>query len=558
MLFEQTMWRGLATRLVRLEVPPYFAMQIAAACYPNGAKKAMQGTGFVFATPIVSPQQAALAVSRFEEAGPKGAPELFVPILVVLFGQKRVEQWREELLQADAEAAADARGRQLEAQFEAALRELGLPPTASLAAVQAKYKSLCKQFHPDRNQHESEAIQAECHRRMVSINNAYEVAVAWLEIAKTASFKRRPPKTARDNETPAQAGPTPPTATNTQHAAPPPSSPPWPKRTDLGGRASPGQPSRRLSAFPFLGLVALCVMGLIGVVAVKGLRTETNPKPQSVSTTPIASLRSQIQSLDTQIQSAEHQLLALRSKQTAAMQATTRLTSELKRLRDELPAIERALERANRKLAEALKVAAAYEQAKNPRRRSPPLSQEKAKTHEMATADLAAAMDTQRGLAYRVSAGRTRLKDAPKELAAHQAALSKNRESLGATEQQLVRMKADRDRLQAQLAAAESRLAAELSAKGAAKRAQDAGLSAEVSRDRQSADVPAFVPRRKASGRGLDRLPPAIRLLILAEAAGLDTGVDLLPDEDGGLASPPIVPPLSGHGSGWPQQVPLQ
>ncbi len=74
MLFEQTAWRGLKARLERLGLLPYFAMQIAAACYPHGATKAMKGTGFIFATPIVSPQQAAFAVSRFEAAGPQVRP----------------------------------------------------------------------------------------------------------------------------------------------------------------------------------------------------------------------------------------------------------------------------------------------------------------------------------------------------------------------------------------------------------------------------------------------------------------------------------------------------
>ncbi len=556
MLFEQTMWRGLAARLVRLGLPPYFAMQMAAACYPNGAKKAMQGTGFVFATPIVSPQQAALAVSRFEAAGPRGAPELFVPILVVLFGQERVEQWREELLQADAEAAADARIQQLESQYEAALRELGLPPTASLADVQKQYKSLCRQFHPDRNQHEPEEIQAKCDRQMASINRAYEVAVAWLKIAETAPVGRRPPSSARNAETATGAGPTPATTPDPQKTG---RSPSGPKQTTPVGRGSPSQSARPLSSIALLSLVGLFFMGLIGVAAVQEHRKHTTSKPKSVPADQIASLRSQLQSLDSQIQSTDRELVALRSKRAAAMRATAELTEELKQLWVLMPVIEEKLDRANQNLEEALKEAAAYEREKKTRRPPPP--QRNAKTHAMATTNLATAMDAQKGLAHRVNAGRIRLEDGPKELAAHQATLSKSRESLEATEQKLVRMKADRDRLQTEVAAAEARLAAErpliaAAKQSAAKRAQDAGLNMQSSGYRQSADVPAFIPGRDTSGRALSHLPPAVRTLILAEAAGLDTGVDLLPDDEGGLLIPPIVPPLDEHGTGWLQQVP--
>jgi hypothetical protein len=338
MLFEQTMWRGLVTRLVRLGVPPYFAMQIAAACYPNGAKKAMQGTGFVFAPPIVSPQQAALTVSRFEAVGPRGAPELFVPILVALFGQKRCDQWREELLQADAEAAADAKGQHLEAQFEAALRELGLPPTASLEDVQKQYRSLCRQFHPDRNQREPEEIQAKCDRKMASINKAYEVAVASLEIAKTVPVGRRPSKSARNAEAATGAGPTPATTPGPQQTAPSSSSPSEPKKsTPLGGLRT-------------TVLAGVFVVG--GVWLLASMQTIIQPPRHwvnqgALSEASLTSLERQAKSLATRVRAAEEEVrdagqhaARLNAERTAAMQAEANLGEELKRLGEEVPRLE--------------------------------------------------------------------------------------------------------------------------------------------------------------------------------------------------------------------------
>lgn len=329
MLFEHMLWRGLVNRLVQFDMPPYFAMQIAAACYPNGAKKAMRGSGFVFVPPVVSPKQACVAVSRFEAAGRKGSIELFVPLLVVLFGEQRFDQWREELLKADAEAAADDR-QQLESRYAAALRELGLPPTASLEDVQKQYKSLCREFHPDRNQHEAEEIQAKRHGQMASINKAYEVAVAWLELARTAPSGRRPTKSAQNHETatgrsnvrptlapttqqgtPASSSPVrsdpPPTLAPTPQQATPASSKPLrpdptptvtptppqttpasssrlrPEPTIARDGGSPAQPSGTRSVLALLGLFALSVVGLIGVVVVQELRKEATPKPQSAS-----------------------------------------------------------------------------------------------------------------------------------------------------------------------------------------------------------------------------------------------------------------------------------
>lgn len=338
MLFEQTMWRGLASRLVRLGVPPYFAMQMAAACYPHGAQKATQGTGFVFATPIVSRQQAAVALSHFEAAGPKGAPELLVPILVVLFGQKRCEQWIEELLQADAEAAADARDQQLEAQYEAALRELGLPPTASLADVQKQYRSLCRQFHPDRNQHEPEEIQAKCDRQMASINNAYAVAVAWLEEVKTATVGRRPPKSARNAETTTGPGSTVATTPSPRQPAPPSSSPAEPKRS-----APFGGPRTNVLTGGFV---------VVGIVLLASLQTAVQPPSSwanhwASSGASLTSLEQQTKSLASRVQAAEEevrvaeQLAArLKAERTAAMHSESKLDEELKQIADELPRLE--------------------------------------------------------------------------------------------------------------------------------------------------------------------------------------------------------------------------
>jgi septal ring factor EnvC (AmiA/AmiB activator) len=624
MLFEKTMWRGLASRLVRLGVPPYFAMQIAAACYPNGAKKAMQGTGFVFALPIVSRQQAALAVSRFEAAGPKGAPELFVPILVVLFGQKRFEQWREELLQADAEAAADARGQQLESQYEAALRELGLPPTASLADVQKQYKSLCREFHPDRNQQEPEEIQAKCARQMASINNAYEVALAWLEIAKTAPVGRRPPKSARSAETETGVGPTPVTTSSPRKTA---SSPSWPKQiAALGGLRT----TVLAGVFVVGGILLLASLQM----AVQPPRPWVNHGASSGAwltslEQQTKSLASRVQAAEQEVHDAEQRAAHLKAERTAAMHSESKLDEELKRLADELPRLETGVaacaeaqkqaEMAHRESRERVQdyctqfdpVTDLEKQyvalARLVRRGERLTSRQKMAWNHVGTelqkniltylkgrdrlwaevranADELAKLAAERdALATKLLALRERRSHGSQELSRSKKILAQIPASgLAAAEAVLAQKVQACDRLKAQLVDAESKLNVEMAAaqkraaeprrrladleptrkaqprQAAAKRTRDVGHSVQASGYRQTADVPAFLPKISASGRALGHLPPAVRTLILAEAAGLDTGVDLLPDEDGGLLSPPIVPRLNEHGPSWPQQVPLQ
>jgi septal ring factor EnvC (AmiA/AmiB activator) len=626
MLFEQTMWRGLASRLVRLGVPPYFAMQIAATCYPNGAKKAMQGTGFVFAPPIVSRHQAVLAVSRFEAAGPKGAPELFVPLLVVLFGQKRFEQWREELLQADAEAAADATGRQLEVQYEAALRELGLPPTASLADIQKQYKSLCRQFHPDRNQHEPEDVQARCARQMASINNAYEVVLAWLEIAQTATDGRRPPQSARSDKTASGVGPTPAPTPGPQKTAPSPPSPSQPKRS---------------TAFDGLRTTALAGVFVVGGIfllaslqtAVQAPRSWVNHGASSGAwltslEQQTRSLASRVRAAEEEVRDAEQRAAHLKAERTAAIRSESKLNEELKRIADELPRLETGVaacaeaqkrsEMAHRERRERFqdfckdfdpvedfeKQCVALARLVRQRERLTSRqkmawdhvgkelqkdiltyleirdrlwAEERANANELTK--LAAEHDA---LAAELLALRQRRTDAPHELSRSKKVLAQIPASdVAAAEAVLAQKVAACDRLKAQLVGAESKLNVEIAAarkraaesgrrladlgrtrkaqmEQAAKRARDAGYSAQASGHRQSADVPALLPKINASGRALGHLPPAMRTLILAEAAGLDTGVDLLPDEDGGLLGPPISPLFNEPDPGWPQRAPLQ
>ena len=626
MLFEQTMWRGLASRLVRLGVPPYFAMQIAATCYPNGAKKAMQGTGFVFAPPIVSRHQAVLAVSRFEAAGPKGAPELFVPLLVVLFGQKRFEQWREELLQAEAEAAADVGGQQLEVQYEAALQELGLPPTASLADVQKQYKSLCRQFHPDRNQHEPEEILAKCARQMASINNAYEVAIAWLEIAKTAPVGNRPPQSARSDKTATGVGPNPAPTPGPRKTAPSPSSPSRPKRSTVLG-----------------GLRATLLAGVFvvgGIFLLASLQTAVQPPGSWVShgtssgawltslEQQTKSLASRVRAAEKEVRDAEQRAAHLKAERTAAIRSESKLNEELKRIADELPRLETDLaacaeaqkraEMAHRESRERFQdhcteydpVEDLEKQwvalARLVRQRERLTSMQKREwdqvgkelqsdilkylekrdglwAEDLANADKLTKLAAEHhALVAELLALRQRRTDGPHELSRSKKILAEIPASdVAAAEAALAQKVAACDRLKAKLVEAESKLKMEMAAtrkraaesgqrladlertrkaqmEQAAKRVRDAGYSAQASGYRQSVDVPALLPKINASGRALGHLPPAVRTLILAEAAGLDTGVDLLPDEDGGLLGPPMSPLSNEPDPGWPQRVPVQ
>ncbi len=101
----------------------------------------------------------------------------------------------------------------------------------------------------------------------------------------------------------------------------------------------------------------------------------------------------------------------------------------------------------------------------------------------------------------------------------------------------------------ARLAESLRQVTAELAEAEAEKRRHDARLVAEQQRvkaakDAESRRLAEAKRREQANGtsvrytwgwnpRGaLSNLPPAVRTLILAEAAGVDTGVDLLPDDD--------------------------
>jgi hypothetical protein len=157
----------------------------------------------------------------------------------------------------------------------------------------------------------------------------------------------------------------------------------------------------------------------------------------------------------------------------------------------------------------------------------------------MLSAELEQARKAYVARAAKLNAARKRSTDAPKELLASQAALPEVSKLLATAEKEMGHLIAERDRLGRELAAAESKRAVEI-AEAQKRAAEESRRLAELERSRKAqperAAVAAFMPASPPWGSGqksgLSKLPPVVRTLILAEAAGIDVGVDIFPEDD--------------------------
>jgi len=163
-----------------------------------------------------------------------------------------------------------------------------------------------------------------------------------------------------------------------------------------------------------------------------------------------------------------------------------------------------------------------------------------------AVAELRRVEERRRSTNGKLVAGRQRLGSIASELAEARQLLAEQRSHVAAAQGRQSRLVGDRQNLNSRVAAAEAEIA-----QAAMRRTQttvNEGLKAGKPSGTVSKHSPggfAYSPVGPQAGGGLSRLPKAVRMLILAEAAGIDTGLDLLPNDD--------YPPDVGL---WPSFVP--
>lgn len=165
------------------------------------------------------------------------------------------------------------------------------------------------------------------------------------------------------------------------------------------------------------------------------------------------------------------------------------------------------------------------------------------------------AVGTRDNVARSIAAAKSSLEKSERELADSRGNVNETPALLQMARADVVRLAESRRQVAAELEKAEAEkrrhdawLAAEQQREKAAKNAETRRL-AEAERQRKAETGFVRAPNRRGA---LSNLPPAVRTLILAEAAGVDTGVDLLPDDEmapSGIVRDvlgPVEPPAVG------------
>ncbi len=170
------MLTGMAINLSKRGVPPFFAMQLAGAVYTSGAKKEQRISGFPFATAVMTPTEVVSLLANFDKTFSPNDPipnELSFTWLHLVFGRAQVAKWQndfaEEVKQPAVERPSD--------DLVSALGRLGLSADATREQVDQRYRDLCRQYHPDRNQQESEPVRRQKEKTLADINNDYKFII---------------------------------------------------------------------------------------------------------------------------------------------------------------------------------------------------------------------------------------------------------------------------------------------------------------------------------------------------------------------------------------------
>lgn len=229
MIGEHMLLRGLRNRFVGRGVPPDWATQIAGACYPGGAKKEYRKTGFVFARSLISKVEA-YGIGEKLLAMPLGKMQKALPFaMAIIFGKEQVEAWIDEAM-PDREQSIDASTAK---EYEQALAVFGFDSDPTAVQVQARFKELIQQNHPDRYAGASEDIRRQREEQAKKINWAMEVLRRRVGEVKSESTVKE-----KEEENSAVGGlivPPPPTPRPPLGLSPtpdpvPPSTPnPWPR-----------------------------------------------------------------------------------------------------------------------------------------------------------------------------------------------------------------------------------------------------------------------------------------------------------------------------------------
>lgn len=171
MIGDHLALRGLHNRLMGRGIPAEWAMQIAGASYPGGARKEHRKTGFIFARPIVNPRDACAITDKLLAVPIGELHENLLPVLVVFFGRHQVEEWLKQSA-PEAEQPPKQPGKD---NFAEALDTLGLSVLPTKEELVARFKELIQQNHPDRYADAPDDIRRQREERTKRVLGAYEI-----------------------------------------------------------------------------------------------------------------------------------------------------------------------------------------------------------------------------------------------------------------------------------------------------------------------------------------------------------------------------------------------
>jgi hypothetical protein len=236
--------------------------------------------------------------------------------------------------------------------------------------------------------------------------------------------------------------------------------------------------------------------------------------------------------IDEQISASRKEVAELASTVSNSSRKIESLLAERERLLNSAPSDQRIIREAGEEAGRASMRVNAFQI------QWPGGNEANSKAKNDALAELRRVEERRRSANGKLIASRQRLGSIASELAECRELLAEQRNHLAAAQDRQRRLVGDRQNLNSQVTAAEAQLA-----QAALRRSQTtvgevrkAGTPSGTAA-KQSPPGFAYAPAGSQAGGGLSRLPPAVRTLILAEAAGIETGLDL------GLNDPPYTGP---------------
>ena len=304
------------------------------------------------------------------------------------------------------------------------------------------------------------------------------------------------------------------------------------------------------SRFPQIvpAIVAGVLLTALAVVLYLGPRA---PQPKSVkaararssnvgrsgnSPSSVSSMRTQASHLDDRIATSRAEVAELESTVARSSKKIESLLAERDRLLNWMPSGERIVREAGEEAARASMRVNAFQI------QWPGGNEAGRNAKNDAVAQLRRVEERRHSANAKLIASRQRLGSIASELAEYRQLLAEQRNQAAAAQGRQRRLVGDRQKLNSQGAATEAQIA-----QAALRRSQTA-VSEGRKAGKPSATVVkpspggfAYAPVGPQTGGGLSHLPKAVRTLILAEAAGVDTGLDLGLND---TTEPPFIAPL--------------